>query len=303
MRKTQNFDQLENMPGLIEKFLEAQDVRPISKEVYRKGVSRFSSWISANKIKQVDRETILRFKRFMIELDLAANTINSYMVAIKQFFAYLERKEIHPDVARGVKGVKQPKHHLREALTSGQVKDMLAFIDKRTVLGKRDFAIINLMARTGLRTIEIIRADTGDIQQQGEETLLFVQGKGRDSKDEFVVLVDAALKPLRRYLRARGSNGNGLPLFVSQSDRNKGQRLTTKTVSYVVKSLLREIGIDDPKLCAHSLRHFFATESLKSGAPLLQVKEAMRHMSIETTIKYLHNQERISNGAERFIEF
>lgn len=292
-----------DMPALIEDFLAAQDVRPISKEVYRKGLERFLSWISSNRIQQPDREAILRFKTFLIELDLSANTVNSYLVAVKQFFCYLESKRIYPDIAKGVKGAKQPRGHLREALTNSQVKEMLATIDASTVQGKRDFAIINLMARTGLRTIEVIRADAGDIRQQGGEALLFVQGKGRDSKDDFVILMDAALRPIERYLRARESNGQGSPLFVSLSDRNKGQRLTTKTVRTLIKGYLRKVNVDSPKLCAHSLRHFFATQALKAGSPLLQVKEAMRHASIETTQKYLHNLERIEKGAERFIDF
>lgn len=292
-----------DMPALIENFLSAQDVRPTSKEVYRKGLERFISWSSSNTIQQPDRETILEFKKFMIELDLSANTINSYLVAVKQFFCYLEASGIYPDIAKGVKGVKQPRGHLREALTSSQVQEMLAAINTSTVQGKRDFSMINLMARTGLRTIEIVRADAGDIRKQTDDSLLFIQGKGRDSKDEFVILTKAALRPLKRYFRARASNGQGSPLFVSLSDRNKGQRLTTKTVRTLIKGYLRKINIDSPKLCAHSLRHFFATQSLKAGAPLLQVKEAMRHASIETTLKYLHNHDRIENGAERFIDF
>ncbi len=292
-----------DMPALIEDFLAAQDVRPISKEVYRKGMERFFSWISSNGIQQPDRKAILRFKTFLIELGLSANTVNSYLVAVKQFFCYLEGSRIYPDIAKGVKGVKQPRGHLREALTTSQVKEMLAMVDASTVKGKRDFAMINLMARTGLRTIEIVRADAGDIRQQGGEALLFIQGKGRDSKDDFVLLMDPALKPLKRYLRARECNGQGSPLFVSLSDRNKGERLTTKTVRTLIKGYLRKVNIDSPKLCAHSLRHFFATHALKAGSPLLQVKEAMRHASIETTQKYLHNLERIENGAERFIEF
>ena len=311
MRETQKVVKFEERPAvrsldmaaLIEDFLAAQDIRPISKEVYRKGMERFLSWISANEIRQPDRETILQFKTFLIEFGLAANTVNNYLVAVKRFFAYLEGKRIYPDIAKGIKGQRQPKNHLREALTLSQVKEMLASVDTSTIQGKRDFAMINLMARTGLRTIEVIRADVEDIRQQGGEALLFIQGKGRDSKDDFVILMDAALRPIQRYLKARGQNGKPAPLFVSLSDRNRGERLTTKTVREAVKVNLRKVNIDNPKLCAHSLRHFFATQSLKSGAELIQVKDAMRHASIETTQRYLHNIERIEKGAERFIEF
>ncbi len=311
MRKTQEITQFQekpvarslNMPELIEDFLAAQDIRPISKEVYRKGMERFFTWIASNEIQQPDRKAILRFKTCLIELNLAANTVNSYLVAVKRFFAYLEGSRLYPDIAKGVKGVKQPKTHLREALTISQVKELLAIIDVSTVQGKRDFAMINLMARTGLRTIEVVRADVEDIRQQGGEALLFVQGKGRDSKDEFVILMDAALKPIRRYIRCRKLADQKTPLFVSLSDRNKGKRLTTKTIRESVKNYLRKINIDNSRLCAHSLRHFFATQSLRAGADLIQVKDAMRHASIETTQKYIHNLERIEKGAERHIDF
>jgi site-specific recombinase XerD len=69
------------------------------------------------------------------------------------------------------------------------------------------------------------------------------------------------------------------------------------------KNASRSIGIDQNKPSAHSLRHFVANQSLKPGASLLQVKEAMRRASVERTEKYLHNLERIEKGAERHIDF
>ena len=63
------------------------------------------------------------------------------------------------------------------------------------------------------------------------------------------------------------------------------------------------MNIDNPRLSAHSFRHFFATQSLRAGAQLLQVKEAMRHESIETTQKYLHAVDRIQNCAEKYVDF
>jgi len=293
-----------NLAGLMEQFLAAQDIREISRAVYRKGLERFWSWLEANRIAQPDREAILRFKTFLQEAGLAANTVNNYLVAVKRFFSYLEGCRLYPDIAKNVKGVKQPKNNLRESPTESQVKEILSQIDAGTVRGKRDFAIVNLMARTGLRTIEIIRADLEDMKQEAGEALLYVQGKGRDSKDEFVLLTEAALKPILKYLKEREAIKPEDPLFVSLSDRNYGQRLTTASLRKIIRAMFKAIGIDKPRrICAHSLRHFFATQALRAGAPLLQVKEAMRHASIETTQRYLHNLERIEKGAERYINF
>jgi len=291
------------VPELVVSFLDAQDVKDISKKSYQKGLEKFLSWLSANNIVQPDRSDILKFKSWLIESGLMANTVNSYLVAVKRFFAYLEGIRKYPNVAKDIKGVKQPRGHLRESLTTSQIKELLSQFDTSILRGKRDFAIVNLMARTGLRTIEVVRANVEDLKQEGGEALLFIQGKGRDSKDSFVVLTEKSLKPILVYLKARGTIDPKEPLFSSLSDRNKGQRLTTRTIRQIVKEYLRKININSKKLSAHSLRHSFATLSLRAGAPLLQVKEALRHASIETTQKYLHNIDRIENGAERYIDF
>ena len=292
-----------NVPELISSFLAAQDIRDISKTLYAKGLERFLAWLEANGVRQPDRDAVLKFKGFLHSEGLSAGTVNSYLVAVKRFFAYLEGCRRYPNVAKDIKGIKQAKGHLRESPTVSQVKGMLEGIDRSTLRGKRDYALINLMARTGLRTIEIIRANIEDVKQEAGEALLFIQGKGRDAKDEFVLLTEASLGPILDYLKARGKAAPGDPLFASCSDRNGGRRLTTRTLRKITKDAFRSIGVDKKKLSAHSLRHFFATQSLKAGAPLLQVKEAMRHSSIETTQRYLHNLDRIEKGAERYIDF
>ncbi|MCJ7563836.1 MAG: site-specific integrase [Candidatus Aminicenantes bacterium] len=292
-----------NVPELVSSFLACQDVREISKVAYQKGLERFLSWVAENGIEQPDRESILKFKFFMVESGLSANTVNSYLVAVKRFFAYLEGIRKYPDVAKGIKGIAQSRDHLKESLTAAQVKELLSQVDISSFQGRRDFAIINLMVRTGLRTIEVVRADVEDVKQEGGEALLFVQGKGRDSKDSFVILTEKALKPILAYLKERALVDPGDSLFASISDRNKGRRLTTRTIRQLIKDHLRKINIESRKLSAHSLRHSFATLALRAGAPLIQVKDALRHASIETTQKYLHNIERIEKGAERYIDF
>jgi integrase/recombinase XerC/integrase/recombinase XerD len=291
------------IPELVRTFLDSQDIREVSKLAYKVGLERFVSWLNAERIPQPDRETILRFKSHLIELGLAANTANSYLTAVKRFFTYLEGVRKYPNVAKDIKGIQQPRGHLRESLTLGQVKDLLAGIDTSTLQGMRDFAIVNLLSRTGLRTCELVRADVRDIKQEAAEALLYVQGKGRSSKDSFVLLTEKALNPILAYWKARGKADPGDPLFTSISDRNEGGQLTTRTIRGIVKAALRKINIESDKLTAHSLRHSFATLSLRGGAELVQVRDALRHSSIETTQIYLHNIDRIEKAAERFIDF
>ena len=169
--------------------------------------------------------------------------------------------------------------------------------------GLRDYALINLMVRTGLRTIEIARAQVRDLRQDGGEAVLWIQGKGRQAKDEFVLLVNEALNPLREYLAARGEPDQESPLFSSLSDRNAGGPLTTRSIRGIVKKALRRVNLNDRRLSAHSLRHTAISLSIKGGASLEQAQAMARHTDPKTTLIYFHNAARIEKGAERFIEF
>lgn len=293
-----------NMVALVDDFLAAQDIRPSSKRLYRIGVETFLSWLSGEGVSQPDRGAVLRFKDHLRELNLSANTINAYLVGVSRFFAFLEGSRLYPDIAKGVKGVRQPKSHLRESLTTEQVGEVLESIDTSSILGKRNYAMIMLMVATGLRTISIIEADFGDLRPMDKEAQLKYRNKGRDSKDETALIVAHVRKPLMAYLKARRNVRASDSLFVSHGDNCAGGRLTTKTVRLVVKDLLRKNGIDDPRISAHSLRHTFATAALKNGAHLLNVSKALGHASVVTTQIYLHELERMGEAAaERFVDF
>ena len=113
--------------------------------------------------------------------------------------------------------MKKPKGFRKECLTTDQIKSALAVFDTTTLDGLRDHALFNLLVRTGLITEEVSRATVGDLRQESGEAILLVQGKGRDSKDDFVLLVDETLRPLRKYLASRGPLSENEPLFCSTS--------------------------------------------------------------------------------------
>ena len=168
--------------------------------------------------------------------------------------------------------------------------------------GKRDFAILNLLIRTGLRTIELIRANIEDIRQNSGEAVLWIHGKGRDNKDEFVILTNDALKPIYEYLQLRGKTTDSEALFTSLSDRNTNKRLTTRSISRIVKSSLIKIGLNSDKLTAHSLRHTAITLSLLAGASIQEAQALGRHANINTTMIYSHNINRVINAPEYKID-
>ena len=291
-----------SMQDLINGFLRSLDVRPNSVKTYERGLKQFTEWLTSQGDLQLTRETILAYKNYLSVRGTSALTISSYLVAVRRFFEFAEAEKIFPNIAKGIKGAKRPKGFRKDALTVGQIKELLESSDQATFEGLRNHAILNLLVRTGIRTIELTRADVGDIRPQSGEIVLWVWGKGRDVKDEFVVLTAAALKPIREYLNQRGNLGDSAPLFASESDRNKDQRLTPRTISRIVKEHLKKVAINNGRATAHSLRHTAITLALQGGATIQEAQALGRHSSVDTTLLYAHNFNRVLNAAEKKID-
>ena len=103
----------------------------------------------------------------------------------------------------------------------------------------------------GLRTIEVSRANISDLRMVGDNTVLYIQGKGKEEKTEYVKLMPNVEDAIRTYLAARKSNSSEEPLFTSTSNNSKGKRISTRTVSYIVKKSLVNAGFNSDRLTAY----------------------------------------------------
>lgn len=287
----------------IWRFLSSLDTSYLTKQVYQKGLERFEHWIRENNITSPTREDILRYKEYLVTEGLAPLSVSCYLVALRRFFSYLEGIKAYPDVAKGIKGMKRPRGFLKDTLTKTQIHRLLSGIEGKEKTDLRDYAMINLMVRTGLRTIEVTRADIKDIGTESNETVLRVWGKGRSEKDDFVILTHESYDPLMDYLKTRKHSSDDEPLFISHSNRSVNGRLTTRSIRRLVKWRMALVGLATSKLTAHSLRHTSATLALQNGADIVSVKDMLRHTNINTTMIYVHNLNRIEKGAEKFISF
>jgi integrase/recombinase XerC/integrase/recombinase XerD len=291
--------------NLIERFITGIDVKIYSRETYRRQIKPFIESIlnkySLETLRFLDQEDIHCYKESLIRSGKSSYTVSGYITVVRKFFAWLESKKIFPNIAKNIKGLKKPKGFRKDCLTLEQIRTALASFDTNTTEGLRDYALFNLLIRTGLRTVEVCRATVSDLRQESGEAILQVQGKGRDSKDGFVLLVDETLRPLRKYLASRGALSEKDPLFSSTSNRTSGEPLKERTISWIIKEALRKIDIDDSRITAHSLRHAAVSLSIKNGASLIQAQAMARHSDPKTTMIYFHNHERIKSGAGRFI--
>ena len=285
-------------------FLDSLDVAEKSRATYTRSLRQFILWLyeSGRHTLELQREDILAYKEYLTG-SKSAYTVTLYLTSVRKLYQYLESKRIYPDITRGIKGAKKPRGFRKDTLSQNQLRETLASMESQSLEGLRDYAIFNLMARTGLRDIEVSRASVEDIRMEQGQEVLWIQGKGRDTKDDFVLLTPEALEPIKAYLKARGRLKKDEPLFCSHSDRNQGEALTTRSISRIIKNSMRAVGLDDSRLTAHSLRHTAISLSILGGASLQQAQAMARHTDSKTTLIYFHNLERISLGAEKCIHF
>ena len=286
---------------VITRFYTFLDISSVSIRSYRSGIKQFILYLNSEKVSQPKREDVILFKKMLLSNGAKPATVALYLSAIRRFFDWTESEGLYPNITRGVKSPKQDKGHKRDALSGSQLKDCIKAMNCESLEGRRNYAMFLLMATAGLRTIEIVRADIGDIQQVQGTTVLFVCGKGRSDKKEFVKLSEPVAAALSEYLKARGQVEATAPLFASCSRRNLGQRLTTRTVSSVAKKAMLKAGYDSARLTAHSLRHSAATLAIQAGMPLQEVSEFMRHSNISVTMIYVHSVNRLKSECESAI--
>lgn len=268
-------------------------------ESYTNAVKQYLQFIEKYGMNPQSAETVKEYKRHLLGIGYKTSTVNSYITSTKRFYAYLEEVGACKNVAKKVKKVHETKDFKKDCLTVQQAKNVLCTLNTEGLTGKRDYALMCLLLYTGLRTIEVARAQVGDIRNKGNATVLYVQGKGHTEKDSFVVLPERVQDALNEYLKARPETlTTESPLFACTGNRATNKPLHVKSISRIVKGIFKENGLVSERLTAHSTRHTACTLALLSGASLQDVQQMARHQNINTTLIYSHNINRLANNAE-----
>ena len=285
----------------INSFVKFLDVAPLTVRSYTSGLKQFFSYLQINEVKILERNNIVEFKKSLINSGKKPATVALYLSAVKKFFAWCESEGICSNLAAGVKAPKVDKFHKKDCLSGNQIREIMQTVNTSSLQGLRDFAILALVSVCGLRTIEVTRANIEDLQLNAGRAILHVQGKGRNSKSEFVNIPEKVLVAIRLYLQARGSVKPSEPLFASCSRRNRGGRLTTMTISTICKRAMVRAGFISARLTAHSLRHSAVTLALLAGLSIQEVSAFARHANIQTTLVYSHEVNRLQSQCENAI--
>ena len=285
---------------LYTRFTNYIDASEKTVQTYTRAIRQYAKWASENGITQPTREDILRYRDELKE-NHKPTTVQNYITALRLFFQWTEQEGLYPNIANHIKGAKLDRSHKKDYLTSRQVKKVMQTAKEESLQGLRDYAILALLFTGGLRTVEISRANIEDIRTAGENTVLYIQGKGREEKTEYVKIMPEVEDAIRAYLAARKPASTNEPLFTSTSNNSKGKRISTRSVSDIVKQALIKAGFNSDKLTAHSTRHTAVTLALLGGQSLQEVQQFARHANITTTQIYAHNLDRAKNQCEETI--
>ena len=286
---------------VLGRFLAYLDTTPKTIETYSRALKQLFSFFASKGIRSPQREDIIAFRDELNRSGHKPTTIQNYITAAKIFFSWAAQEGIYTNIAEHLKGAKLDREHKKDPLTAYQVKEILDSIDRNTKTGRRDYALFSLMVTGGLRDIEVSRATIGDIRTAGEYTVLYVQGKGRTEKTEYIKLCPEVEAAIRDYLKDRETAGAEEPLFISTSNNSKGKTLSTRSISGIIKSIMKGAGYNTERLTAHSLRHTAVTLSLLAGNDLTEVQQFARHANLNTTMIYNHALDKAKNACSQSI--
>lgn len=261
---------IEKKDELIRKYFEYIDVSDKSCKEYNTGLKMFFQYCSDNNIINIARQDIINFREDLKRQGKSANTINLYLVSIKNFFKWLDYEGIYKDISQNIKALPVESTHIREAISEEQVKDIL-----RNCQNDKEKIIIYLGITTGIRCNEMCNIRLQDFKQKDGKTVLYVLGKARQGmKADFVIIPDGVANLIKNYIQEYNITDY---LFTSNSNNSKGKPISTRSMRDIVNKIYERTGIKNENVVFHSLRHGFASISIQNGADVREVSQSLRH--------------------------
>jgi integrase/recombinase XerD len=203
--------------------------------------------------------------------------------ALRSFLQYVRYcGQVNLDLAAAVPVVANwSRSSIPRAIAADQVRQLLASIDRRTAVGSRDYAILLLLSRLGLRASEVVSLELEDIDWNAGQ--LSVRGKTGQRGD--LPLPAEVGQAIAAYLRRGRPHSINRRVFLRAKAPICGFRGPC-AVGSIVRHCLQRAGLEAPTCGAHQFRHGLATEMLRHGASLSEIGELLGHHSPETTKIY-----------------
>lgn len=203
--------------------------------------------------------------------------------ALRSFLQYARLQgEVTLDLAAAVPIVANwSMPSIPRAIAPDQTRQLLANIDRRTAIGRRDFAILLLLARLGLRSSEVVSLDLDDLDWNAGQ----LRVRGKSGQRGHLPLPAPVGKAIANYLRRGRPDSISRRVFLRAKAPIRGFR-GPSAIASIVRHSIQRAGVDAPTYGAHQFRHGLATEMLRHGASLAEIGEVLGHRHPQTTTIY-----------------
>ena len=267
---------------------------PHTQRVYQKDIENFLSDIDMElgKFLSLDRhgafELVSRYKGDLLQKGLKSATINRRLAAIKSLVAFSYNCGHSEFMLEAVKGEKLCAYRDTTGVDPETFKRVLGGIDRETLKGIRDYALMMLLWSNALRRSEVSKANISDFDPTAKTLRIF--GKGRGNNAETVSLGIGTVTAIESWLSARGEHLPDKALFCSVNAGYRDGRLSTQAIYDIVKSRCQSAGISKA-MSPHRVRHSSITAALEAtGGDVRRVQKLSRHSSLNTLLIYDDNR-------------
>ncbi len=251
-------------------------------ESYKNDLEDFKEYLDLiNKTPEdTDKKDAFNYLIFLSKKKLKPSSLRRKISAIRSFYKFLIKEElIKKDPTVDLTFPKNEKR-LPQVLTIEEIEKLINIIDNKTVKGKRDKAIIELLYSSGLRVSEILNLKINDLDFENNYLKCF----GKGSKERIVPFGELAKTYIIDYLKERERlKIDSELLFVNK----KGEKLLRQHINNLLRIYSKKAKLKK-NVHPHMLRHSFATHLLERGADLRSVQELLGHVDISTTQIYTH---------------
>jgi integrase/recombinase XerC len=240
-----------------------------------------------------------QYREFLKTNEYAPATVNSYLWAVREMVSQAKRLEVVDWTLKDVEGV--PSETLRDTRGVG-IEGMQAIfqgIDRATVDGARNYALVMLLFQNALRRGEVVGCNVSHFDTSAKT--LSIQGKGKRDRAR-IDLSPSVVNAIATWLDLRSDAGLNAPLFCALDRNHHGARLTGTSIYRIVRRLAKDAGVSD-RFSPHKIRHSSITTVLDlTDGDLRSAQALSRHKSLEILQVYDDNRHKLQSKATGLLE-
>lgn len=236
---------------------------------------------------------VLKYKSHLVNLKkLAEATVNRRLSAIKSLAAMGRKLGVCNYTLEDIKGEHVESYRDTTGIAPADFSKVLALVDRTTLKGKRDYAILRLLWDNALRRSEVCNLNVSDFN--ANSSTLSILGKGKGTQKTVVDLSRKTVEAIADWLIASGGASKlKQPLFVATSYNGNGKRLSGEAIRLLVSGLCQKVGITK-QMSPHRVRHSSITTVLdKNNGNYRATQRFSRHARPDTVMKYDDNRQKL----------